>query len=375
MGEYTKSLADAVASRLPGASILVAAEEGIGEAYVDGDSGARVVPAFRSRDPASYRGVLDALAEAGGVDVLHVQHEYGIFGFDDAIVEVAAEAKRERLASATVITMHTVYHPFTVNGEQALSVQQSLIDGFDAIVVHLPIQSFELQAQDVPVGVIHRIPHGTSVNPFLGEPRRKLAAALGLDESLLSRFILVAMGFLRRDKGLDTLLDAVEEVGGDGPLVVVAGEARDEELAAMLRAAAGEGKILFIEKYLSQADMLRLAALSDAIVLPYRDPPGKYAASGVLHQSMGSLKPVLGTGVPRLSELYQLAPRLVFKPGDSEALARLLAWIARPENYDLAVAYASPVYSYAVRTSWPRVARRHIELYQSILQGRRPSIA
>ncbi len=373
VGEYTRSLASALTAR-PGVEVVVAAESGVGEPYVDKASGAMVKPSFTARDPSSYSGILDTLSSAGGVDVLHVQHEYGIFGAYRRLLEVVEEAKREGLARKAVITMHTVYHPMAGSVE-AIEFQQSLLEAFDAIIVHLPIQSFELQAQDVPVGIVHRIPHGTSVNPYVGVPKGLLAERLGVPKRVLAGFTVVMMGFLRRDKGIDTLLEAVEEAGDSRPNVIVAGEPRDEELARTLREYADRGLIEYIERYLSGDEMLMLAALADAIVLPYRDPPGKYAASGVLHQSMGSLKPVIGTGVPRLSELYQLAPRLVFKPGDSDALARLLRWMSEPGNFDLAIAYASPIYSYAVRTSWPRMARRHLEVYTALLEGRRPSIA
>ncbi len=373
VGEYTRSLALALSSVRPGLQVLVAAAEGVGEAYSDVEAGARVVPSFQARDPASYSGILDALTTHGPVDILHVQHEYGIFGAEERLIEIALEAKRERLARKTIITMHTVYHPLQDEGEKIVAFQQSLIDGFDSIIVHLPVQAFELQAQMVPVGLVHRIPHGTSVNPYLGLPRRRLLEKLGLENP--GTPLAVMMGFLRPDKGLDTLLEALEEAGPGAPRVVVAGEPRSPEITRRLEELASRGLINYLPRYLSGDEMLMLAAAADVIVLPYRDPPGKYAASGVLHMSMGSLKPIIGTGVPRLVELYQLAPRLVVKPGDSEALARLLAWIGDPVNYDLAVAYASPLYSYAVRTSWPRVARRHLEVYTALLEGRRPRIA
>jgi hypothetical protein len=46
-----------------------------------------------------------------------------------------------------------------------------------------------------------------------------------------------------------------------------------------------------------------------------------------------------------------------------------MAWVVR--NYELAVAYAGPLYSYAVRTSWVRMARRHLALYRRVLRSAR----
>ncbi len=75
----------------------------------------------------------------------------------------------------------------------------------------------------------------------------------------------------------------------------MAGEVWNGEAARSLREAPS---VVHVEKYLSHDQILKLAALADAIVLPYRDKPGAYAASGILHLSMGSLKPIVGTRVP-----------------------------------------------------------------------------
>ncbi len=368
VGEYSRLLLVAMKGREPGLEALVAAEKGVGEGYYDRDSGARVVPAFEAGEPASFGGILDVLQEAGGVDVLHIQHEYGIYGRGDAILERALEAKSERLTKIVVFTLHTVYHPLA-SGSGEVGFQDAVVSEADAVIVHSPLQEFELHAQfgGYPSNLT-RIPHGTSVNPFLSTPRARLAGELGLGEEVLGKFVVSLLGFLRPDKGLDTLLESLELLHeGRRLAVIVGGEVRDASLAKRMEEAGREG-LVFLPRYLSTREILMLAALSDAIVLPYRDPPGKYAVSGILHLSMGSLKPIIGSNVPRLTELYTLAPRLVFRAGDPWGLAEKLKALLDPHRYDFTVAYASPLYSYAVRTGWPRVAGRHLDLYRRILR-------
>ncbi|MEB3860771.1 MAG: glycosyltransferase [Desulfurococcales archaeon] len=363
VGEYTRLLLTALHGRDLGASILVMAEEGVGAGYHDADAGATVRPSFKWGDPSSLDGVLEALADAGGVDILHVQHEYGIYTTSTRILDLAAEARREGLARRIVFTLHTVYHPLAARrGETRF--QEAVLSEADAVIVHSPQQEFELHAQAGGyLEKITRIPHGTMVNPYLSTPRPRLASLLGLPSSVLDGFIAVVPGFLRPDKGLDTLAEAAGMIKGRAR-IIVAGEPRDEGLLKLLDGAPG---VRLIPRYLSTSEILMLSALSDVILLPYRDPPGKYAVSGVLHLSMGSLKPIIGTNVPRLTELYTLAPRLVFRAGDPRGLARLLDTISRAEAYELVVPYAGPLYSYAVRTSWPRMAKRHLALYRRLL--------
>ncbi|NOZ88833.1 MAG: glycosyltransferase [Crenarchaeota archaeon] len=332
-------------------------------------NGVEVVPSYE-RGAASYSRLLDVLAEHGGVDVLHLQHEFGIYGDTPAIIEALLEARAERLTRAAVATLHTVYHPRGV--EKGLETRLSLYERsflLDSIVVHSVLQEFELASQGAPLERLHRIPHGTSINSYVETPRQKLIELLGLPGELQRARVLAVPGFLRRDKGLATLLEAFSKVDDPAARLVVAGEPQgrgSEEVARLLEEyEAREPRLVVLRRYLSSREVLYLSALADLIVLPYEDRPGKYSVSGILHLSMGSLKPIVGTRVPRLVELYQLAPRMVVRPRSPGELAAKIRWVL--QNYDETIPYMGQVYSYAVRTMWPRMARRHLSLYQSLL--------
>jgi len=331
--------------------------------------GVHVIPSYERFD-ASYSGLLDALTEIGGVDVLHLQHEYGIYGDTPRVAKAILEARYEGLTRSAVITLHTVYHPYgAAEKPERLELYRVLQDA-DAVVVHSYLQEFELYSQGLSSRLVNRIPHGTLVNPYLDVDRPRLAQDLSIDPASLQGVVLATPGFLRPDKGLDTLLEAAQSLARRGVefTLVVAGEPQDAhggEVLEQLREARETAEwLLHIDRYLSSDELLKLAALADALVLPYRDRPGKYAVSGILHMSMGSMKPIAGTRVARLVELYQYAPRLAVSPGDPAELAQLLEWLIR--NYDYAVAYMSGLYSYAVRTQWIRMARRHLQLYQRL---------
>ncbi|GAB6148626.1 glycosyltransferase [Stetteria hydrogenophila] len=366
VGEYTRMLAGSLRSVAPHLRVVVYSTYEAGrEPYEDRAHGVTVRPSYE-RLSGDFTGVLDALAEDGGVEVLHVQHEYGIQGASESLVEALLEAKRERLARLVAITMHTVYHPLS-GMDEALRFQR-LIGELDLVVVHSHLQEYELQVQGVPPWKIHRVPHGTLINEYLGYPRgvllKSLAEEVGLDPGRLRGMTLAIPGFLRPDKGLDVLAEALKKLEPGWATVVVAGEVRSGET---VKALEGLESLVLIERYLSHDQILKLAALADAVLLPYRDKPGAYAVSGILHLSMGSLKPIIGTRVPRLFELYQLAPGLTVPPRDPDSLAWILRWLR--ENYDQASSFMSSVYAYAAKTQWPRVARRHLSIYRALLEG------
>jgi glycosyltransferase involved in cell wall biosynthesis len=372
IGEYTRFLVTALSGIYPSGQYFVLAEEGVGEGYVDKSANAKVIPTFRKRKAETYQNIVEVLDKIGGVDVLHIQHEYDIFSGHRELLEVLFEARERGLAKVILITLHSVHHPFSPDETKwnAVEFQRSLPEYMDKVIVHSPPQEFELQSQGLPYDIIHRIPHGTFVNPHLAEPRLLIAKRLNIELSRLERPIISLAGFLHRHKGIDVLAEALEHIKSDRFTLIIGGELRDESVKKYL-SELGKGRLIFTEKYLSSDEILSIAALADIIVMPYHDIRGLYSVSGILHLSMGSLKPIIGTRVPKLVELYSFAPQLTIPPMDPKALAKKMIWVM--ENYDVAVAYASHLYSYAVRTQWNRVARRHLNLYRSLLKERERS--
>jgi len=358
VGEYTRMLATSLSSIQRDARLFVISTELSGpEPYTDENISVYPVLSEQRRD---YSASLDILARENGANILHIEHEYGIFRDSQGLLNIVNEAKKERLVDKVVITLHTVYHPLSRRND-ALEFQASLrTPAIDMVVVHSRLQEFELEAQSVPMEKIIRIPHGTLINPYISAPRNRLRQSLGIEEGL-NGLVLVVPGFIRPDKGLDVLLQALNKVSFPYTLIV-AGEFKDTRIKELI---ASNPSVIVIEKYLSHDEILKLIALSDVLVLPYRDKPGTYSVSGILHLSMGSLRPIIGTRVPRLIELYTRAPRMCVAPGSVEDLRRKLEWAYN--NYDLAVAYMSELYAYAARTQWIRMAQRHLSLYRRLL--------
>jgi len=364
VAEYTRFLTTSLKSIYPEARITIFSDYGSSYRV---EPHAEIRPSFE-RGSRDYHGVLDELGEIGGVDVIHVQHEYGIFGKNDAILEACLEARDERLVKAVAFTMHSVHHPLSGHS-YSLNFQRRL-SSVDAVIVHSYLMEFEIQHQGVDPLVIHRIPHGTLLNPYLGHPRYKLLKDLGLEESVLKGFTLTLFGFLRKDKGLDMLLEALREIGYEAGSMnaIIGGELRDRELLEQIEELSRVVRLTFIDKYLTSDEILKIASIADIILLPYRDKYGVYSVSGILHLSMGSFKPLIGSRVPRLIELYQFAPRVTIPPKKPAELVKKLKWMMN--NYDYAVAYMAHLYSYAVRTQWLRMARRHLNLYHELLRSR-----
>jgi len=366
VGEYTKMLVSALKSIAPWIRVHVFTPTLIGEEpWIDEELGVNVIPSFIEKGK-SYSKLQDILSKIGGIDILHVQHEYGIFGSNNKLIQILEKIQEEGLTRKTIITMHTVLHPYS-NREEEIRFQKEL-NAVDAVIVHSVPQEFELQSQGIESGRIHRIPHGTLINPYLGYPKNILVKSLGLNEDRLRGLTLVIPGFLRPDKGLDILLEALSYVRDLDSTIIVAGEPKDKAIIKLIEETGNKLNTILVERYLSNDEILRVIGLADILVLPYRDKPGTYSVSGILHLSMGGLKPIIGSRTPRLVELYQYAPCLTVPAGSPRELAKKIQWAV--ENYDYAVAYMATLYSYAARTQWLRMARRHLNVYLKLLTGK-----
>ena len=170
VASYTRDVIAALSARDPSLVVGVCAEHGASS------SDARPVwPCFDG--DGDYVGpILDRLDELDAT-VVHVQHEYGIFGVDDRFHELLAGLRQRQ--RSIVVTMHTVHTALSfdlgcswrqrrppLDDLLIEQYQRRLGDGADAIIVHQerPIREVLLR-QGVAPGHVRTIPHGTTMAP------------------------------------------------------------------------------------------------------------------------------------------------------------------------------------------------------------------
>jgi D-inositol-3-phosphate glycosyltransferase len=167
-----------------------------------------------------------------------------------------------------------------------------------------------------------RVPH-----PFYAQfdggrfTRETARARLGLDPA---GEVVLFFGYVRRYKGLDTLLEAWPAVRARRPAtLVVAGDFYEDPapyraLAARVTAEGGSGQVRLREGYQSDEDVEALFRAADVVVLPYRSA----TQSGVTHVAYALGVPVITTDVGGLAETVRPGETgLVVPPADPAALA------------------------------------------------------
>ena len=240
-----------------------------------------------------------------------------------------------------VLTLHNV-----IRRERPV---RRLLDAFEAIIVHTRAGAQLLGGGER----VHVIPHGA----FEHLTRRADELTLPPELAAVTRPVVLYFGVVREYKGVDVLLEAMRHVP-EAELWVV-GRPLDVSMER-LRRLAPAGRVRFVDRYVSDAELPAFFRRADVLALPHRNVD----MSGVLFAGLAFGKAMVMSDVGGFRELVEDegAGRLV-PPGDAEALAAALTELVedsaqRHELEQRAAAAAAGPYS------WDRVAQMTMAVYR-----------
>ena len=281
-----------------------------------------------------------------GVDVVLLQHEYGIYGGQDGeyVLSFAQE-----LSQPLVVTLHTVLASPTPGQLRVLS---SLCDEAERVIVMTETARKMLERLGAcDPAKIAVVPHGAP--PQLAAARTELDAGraphyltttTGGFEEMESRFVLSTFGLLSPGKGLEVMLDALPAVIDRHPeaLYVIAGRThpqvarrQGEEYRLLLERRVLDLKlgnhVVFDDRFLPVDELADLLATTDVFVTPYAHRE---------QSSSGALTFALAAGCAAISTPYWYARDVLGSGagtlvdfGDADALAAAVcAYIEAPET-------------------------------------------
>ncbi len=263
---------------------------------------------------------------------------------------------RGGLGPKLVLTAHDVMPREPRRGQ--LSAQRRLYERFDAIVVHTEHGRRRLTGE---LGIdpvrVHVIPHG--VFTHLADIPQSTAAG-GRAPFHSEKPVVLCFGLMRPYKGIDVLVEAWK--GIENAELWIAGMPRMDISA--LRAAAPPN-VRFVPRFIGDDELPAYFQRADLVVLPYRE----IDQSGVLFTALAFGKPLLLSDAGGFPELAGSGAARTFPTGDAGALGKALRELlgdpaARAEMSLRARMASEGEYS------WENVARRHLELYSSLLDER-----
>jgi glycosyltransferase involved in cell wall biosynthesis len=301
------------------------------------------------------------------IDVVLLQHEYGIFGGRDG--EYVLSFARE-LAQPLVVTLHTVLSEPT---EHQLHVLAALCHEAERVVVMTETARrlvIELGACDDEK--LRVVPHGAPV--ALGAARDELAAGRrpryvapspGGYERIDSRFLLSTFGLISPGKGLESAIEALPAIIERHPeaLYLIAGRThpqvarrQGEEYRLMLERRIvdlGLGDhVEFDDRFLSVEELADLLAATDVFVTPYTNR--EQSSSGALTFALAAGCAIVSTPFLYAEDMLGSGAGTIVPFGDPAALAAsVCALIEEPARLEAARAEARRVGS---ELAWPSVA-------------------
>jgi glycosyltransferase involved in cell wall biosynthesis len=352
---FTSDLSSALASEFPELECFVLAMNDAGQQHA---YPARVRFELAESDVASYRRAADFL-NVNGVDVVSLQHEYGIFG-GKAGAHVLALVRELRMPVVT--TLHTV---LPEPGPQHRAVMNELIELSERIVV-MSTRGADLLhgVHQVPRHKLEVIPHGIPLTPVARGGKHQLGVE--------GRPVILTFGLLSPDKGIEFVIDALPSIAQRFPDVLYIvlgathpqikerqGESYRHSLEQRAERLGVEGNLIFFDRFVSQSELEEFLAAADIYVTPYLK--AEQVTSGTLAYAIGAGKAVISTGYSYAQELLADGRGVLVGWRDANAIAREA--IALLENDDKRKEMGARAAAFAKDMTWPSVARRYHECF------------
>jgi glycosyltransferase involved in cell wall biosynthesis len=301
------------------------------------------------------------------VDVVLLQHEYGIFGGRDG--EYVLSFARE-LAQPLVVTLHTV---FSEPSPHQLHVLSALCDEAERVIVMTHTAQRLLAGLGAcDVDKICVVPHGAPVEVWnrrdvqeAGGRVHYVAPVPGGYEHLRSRFLLSTFGLISPGKGLETMLDALPAIVALHPevLYLIAGRTHPqvarragEEYRLMLERRVVDlelgDHVEFDDRFLLVEELADLLAATDVFVTPYRNR--EQVTSGALTFALAAGCAAVSTPFWYAEDMLRSGAGSIVPFGDPTALAAAVcAFVEQPEALAAARSEARRIGS---GLAWPSVA-------------------
>ena len=304
-------------------------------------------------DLAAYQATADELNRSG-VDVVFLQHEFGIFGGNSGAHILTL---LNRLQMPVVTTLHTVLQ--TPNPEQK-RVLDDILRISSAVIVMTEMGADILERlHGAGPTKVHVIPHGAPERPFSATDPFK--APLGLSGNK----VIMTFGLLSPNKGLETIirgLPAILERHPDTVYLIVGathphllkheGETYRDGLVDLALSLGVADNLRFINRFVGDAELVDLLQAADLYVTPYLTEA--QITSGTLAYAIALGKPVISTPYWHAKEALADGVGVICPFNDTAAFTReIIDLLANDVRRD---AMARSAYRTGEPSRWRKVA-------------------
>jgi glycosyltransferase involved in cell wall biosynthesis len=320
------------------------------------------------KDIRSYRRAADFL-NINNVDLVCLQHEYGIFG-GRAGSHILALLRELRMPVVT--TLHTVLKDPNPD-------QMRVLKGIAAVSDRLVVMSergkaFLQEIYGVSIDKIDLIPHGIPDVPFVDSSFHK--DLFGVE----GKIVLLSFGLLSANKGIEAVISALPAILAGHPNVVYMilgathphvllheGETYRLSLQWLAQEKGVEGQVIFYNRFVNLEELIEFISAADIYITPYLN--AAQITSGTLAYTLGAGKAVISTPYWYAEEMLAEERGVLVPFHDPNALAAQV--IDLIDNEAMRHAMRKRAYLFGRSMIWPRVAERYRESFERARSERR----
>jgi glycosyltransferase involved in cell wall biosynthesis len=355
---FTTDLRCAVAKEFPALQCLVVPVNDLADGY---DYPAEVRFEIAEQDLTSYLRAADFL-NITDVDVVCVEHEFGIFG-GPAGSHVLALLRE--LNMPIVTTLHTILRE--PNEEQRRVMRELIRLSTRLVVMSERGLDFLREIYHAPEAKIDLIPHGIPDMPFADPNYFK-------DEfTVAGRQVVLTFGLLSPNKGIEYALRALPEIIKAFPDVVYIvlgqthpnllrheGEAYRLSLERLAKDLGVQKHVVFFNRFVELEELMRFIGAADIYLTPYLTE--SQITSGTLAYAFGNGNAVVSTPYWHAAELLTAERGKLVPFRDAPAIATAVIELLQDET--LRHSMRKNAYKLGRDMIWSRVAQLYANSFE-----------
>jgi glycosyltransferase involved in cell wall biosynthesis len=302
------------------------------------------------------------------IDIVSVQHEYGIFGgmAGSHLLKLLGN-----LRMPVVTTLHTVLKD---PAPEYFEVTQKLADLSDKLIVMSNKASeFLKDIYKVPEKKISIIHHGIADMPFIDPNFYK-------DKfEVEDKKVILTFGLLSANKGIENVLKALPSIiqkhpdvtyiilGATHPNVLNAeGEEYRISLQQIVRKLNIEDNVIFKNRFVEFEELCEYLGTADIYITPYLEEA--QITSGTLISAMGTGKAIISTPYWYATEMLADDRGVIVPFKDPVAIAKQIIYLL--DNDVKRNTIRKNAYTFSRPAIWKEVARKYLQVFSEVQQNR-----
>jgi len=317
-----------------------------------------------SKNREAYTEVAIEINRDSAVKLVHIQHEFGLFGgqYGDYLIDFLNEIEKP-----VAYTFHSVIpNP----DEKLKSIVQTLCSFSNVIFVMTNnSKNILIDEYDIEEHKVVYVPHGTHLVDYESTDKAKKKLQLA------NRIILSTFGLIGEGKNIETGLKALPRIIEKFPnvLYLVIGKTHPntivnnldsyrDSLEVIVQDLKLENNVRFINEYLEIQELLEYLKATDIYLFTSKDP--NQAVSGTFSYAMSCSCPIVASKIPHTIESLNSDIGILADIGSVDQFAA--ATLKLLEDANLRAHMALNAYAKTTQTSWENIAIKHIKAYQIV---------